>query len=131
MCPTGLGARGERLDRGVIHHVSAGPRRASEDQGGPDQGARREPKGAASLFPTFLAARAGRDRYDVDCGSACGALRAAHDLLAKYNSEIRAIVALPEMREQLASQGLVPNTGSPSSSRGSEGGFRENGQGDP
>ncbi|TMH76893.1 MAG: hypothetical protein E6H51_05860 [Betaproteobacteria bacterium] len=35
------------------------------------------------------------------------------DLLAKYNSEIRAIVALPEMREQLASQGLVPNTGTP------------------
>jgi len=35
------------------------------------------------------------------------------DLLAKYNSEIRAIVAQPEMREQLASQGLVPNTGTP------------------
>jgi len=35
------------------------------------------------------------------------------DLLAKYNSEIRAIVALAEMREQLASQGLVANTGTP------------------
>src|SRR6266699_2955287 len=35
------------------------------------------------------------------------------DLVAKYNSEIRAIVALAEMREQLASQGLVANTGTP------------------
>jgi tripartite-type tricarboxylate transporter receptor subunit TctC len=35
------------------------------------------------------------------------------DILAKYNSDIRAIVAQPEMREQLAGQGLVPNTGTP------------------
>src|SRR5256714_5295999 len=35
------------------------------------------------------------------------------DLVAKYNSEIRTIVALQEMREQLASHGLVPNTGTP------------------
>ena len=35
------------------------------------------------------------------------------DILAKYNSDIRAIVAEPEMRNQLASQGLVPNTGTP------------------
>jgi tripartite-type tricarboxylate transporter receptor subunit TctC len=35
------------------------------------------------------------------------------DILAKYNSDIRAIVAEPGMRNQLASQGLVPNTGTP------------------
>lgn len=35
------------------------------------------------------------------------------DILARYNSEIRAIVAEPETREQLARQGLVPNTGTP------------------
>src|SRR5258706_329453 len=35
------------------------------------------------------------------------------DLLAKYNSEIPGIVAQPEIRDQLASQGLVPNTGTP------------------
>jgi tripartite-type tricarboxylate transporter receptor subunit TctC len=35
------------------------------------------------------------------------------DLLARYNAEIRAIVAQPDMREQLASQGLVPNTMTP------------------
>ncbi len=35
------------------------------------------------------------------------------DILSKYNSEIRAVVAEPEMRNQLASQGLVPNTGTP------------------
>ena len=35
------------------------------------------------------------------------------ELLEKYNSEIRAIVAQPDMREQLAGQGLVPNTGTP------------------
>jgi len=31
-------------------------------------------------------------------------------VLSKYNTDIRAIVAQPDMREQLASQGLVPNT---------------------
>jgi tripartite-type tricarboxylate transporter receptor subunit TctC len=35
------------------------------------------------------------------------------DILTKYNTEIRAIVAEPETREQLARQGLVPNTGTP------------------
>ncbi len=35
------------------------------------------------------------------------------DLLERYNSEIRAVVAQPDMREQLAGQGLVPNTGTP------------------
>ncbi len=35
----------------------------------------------------------------------------AADVIARYNSEIRAIVADPEMRTQLANQGLVPNTG--------------------
>jgi len=35
------------------------------------------------------------------------------DILTRYNSEIRAIVAQPDMREQLAGQGLVPNTGTP------------------
>jgi len=35
------------------------------------------------------------------------------ELLGRYNSEIRAIVAQPDMREQLASQGLVPNTMTP------------------
>ena len=35
------------------------------------------------------------------------------DVLAKVNAELRAIVALPEIRDQLAGQGLVPNTGTP------------------
>ncbi|TMG73589.1 MAG: hypothetical protein E6H75_13240 [Betaproteobacteria bacterium] len=35
------------------------------------------------------------------------------DILSRYNSDIRAIVARPDMREQLAGQGLVPNTGTP------------------
>jgi len=35
------------------------------------------------------------------------------DMLARFNSEIRAVVAEPEMRSQLAGQGLVPNTGTP------------------
>jgi tripartite-type tricarboxylate transporter receptor subunit TctC len=52
--------------------------------------------------------------YDVDLWiGVWGPPGMPADLLAKYNSEIRAIVALPEMREQLASQGLVPNTGTP------------------
>ncbi|HEY6241687.1 MAG TPA: tripartite tricarboxylate transporter substrate binding protein [Burkholderiales bacterium] len=35
------------------------------------------------------------------------------EMLARYNAEIRAIVADPDTREQLAKQGLVPNTGTP------------------
>jgi tripartite-type tricarboxylate transporter receptor subunit TctC len=35
------------------------------------------------------------------------------ELLARCNADVRAIVAEPDMREQLAKQGLVPNTGTP------------------
>jgi tripartite-type tricarboxylate transporter receptor subunit TctC len=35
------------------------------------------------------------------------------EVLGKYNSELRAIVAQPDVRQQLAGQGLVPNTGTP------------------
>src|SRR3989449_520837 len=40
-------------------------------------------------------------------------LKLQADILSRYNSDIRAIVARPDMREQLAGQGLVPNTGTP------------------
>ncbi len=52
--------------------------------------------------------------YDVDLWIGVWAPAGiSADLLARYNSEIRAIVAQPDMREQLASQGLVPNTMAP------------------
>ena len=52
--------------------------------------------------------------YDVDLWMGVWAPAGlSAEVLAKYNGEIRAIVAQPEMRLQLASQGLVPNTGTP------------------
>src|SRR5438132_2197331 len=52
--------------------------------------------------------------YDVDLWiGVWGPPGMSAELVAKYNSEIRAIVALPEMREQLASQGLVQDSGTP------------------
>jgi len=47
------------------------------------------------------------------------------------NSEIRAIVALPEMREQLASQGLVRHRHARAIREARQGRFREMGEGDP
>ena len=52
--------------------------------------------------------------YDVDLWMGVWAPAGlSTEVLARYNGEIRAIVAQPEMREQLASQGLVPDTGTP------------------
>jgi tripartite-type tricarboxylate transporter receptor subunit TctC len=52
--------------------------------------------------------------YDVDLWMGVWAPAGmGAELLGRYNSEIRAIVAQPDMREQLASQGLVPNTSTP------------------
>ncbi len=52
--------------------------------------------------------------YDVDLWIGVWAPPALPaDLLERYNAEIRAIVAQPEMSSQLAGQGLVPNTGTP------------------
>src|SRR5260221_593881 len=67
------------------------------------------------LFPDIPSLhKQGVSGYDVDLWIGVWAPPGLPaDLLAKYNSEIRAIVAQPEMREQLASQGLVPNTGTP------------------
>ena len=67
------------------------------------------------LFPEIpsLHEQGVRD-YDVDLWIGVWApAGVTPELLAKYNADIRAIVAQPEMREQLASQGLVPNTMSP------------------
>jgi len=72
-------------------------------------------KGRHPLFPDIPSLHEqGVTGYDVDLWiGVWGPPGMSADLVAKYNSEIRAIVALPEMREQLASQGLVPNTGTP------------------
>jgi len=72
-------------------------------------------KGRHPLFPDIPSLHEqGVTGYDVDLWIGVWAPPGmSADLVAKYNSEIRAIVALPEMREQLASQGLVPNTGTP------------------
>ena len=52
--------------------------------------------------------------YDVDLWlGVWGPAALPADILSKYNSEIRAIVAQPDMREHLANQGMVPNTGTP------------------
>jgi len=52
--------------------------------------------------------------YDVDLWlGVWGPPALPADILAKYNAEIRAIVAQPDMRDQLAHQGLVPNPGTP------------------
>ena len=52
--------------------------------------------------------------YDVDLWlGVWGPANMPADVLAKINAELRAIVAMPETRDQLASQGLVSNTGTP------------------
>ncbi|HKA45611.1 MAG TPA: tripartite tricarboxylate transporter substrate binding protein, partial [Burkholderiales bacterium] len=64
------------------------------------------------LFPEIpsLHEQGVRD-YDVDLWIGVWApAGTSSDLVAKYNTDIRAIVAQADMREQLASQGLVPNT---------------------
>jgi tripartite-type tricarboxylate transporter receptor subunit TctC len=67
------------------------------------------------LFPEILSLHEqGLRGYDVDLWIGVWAPAGiSADLLARYNSEIRAIVAQSDMREQLASQGLVPNTMTP------------------
>ena len=67
------------------------------------------------LFPDIPSLHEqGMRGYDVDLWIGVWAPAGiAADLLARYNSEIRAIVAQTDMREQLASQGLVPNTMTP------------------
>jgi len=64
------------------------------------------------LFPDILSLHEqGVTNYDVDLWVGVWAPAGiSAEILAKYNSELRAIVAQPEMREQLARQGLVPNT---------------------
>ena len=67
------------------------------------------------LFPEIasLQEQGVRD-YDVDLWIGVWAPAGlAADILGKYNADIRAIVAQTEMSEQLASQGLVPNTMTP------------------
>jgi tripartite-type tricarboxylate transporter receptor subunit TctC len=67
------------------------------------------------LFPDIPSLHEqGVTNYDVDLWIGVWAPAGiSAEILAKYNSDLRAIVAQPEMREQLASQGLVPNTGTP------------------
>jgi tripartite-type tricarboxylate transporter receptor subunit TctC len=64
------------------------------------------------LFPDILSLHEqGVTNYDVDLWVGVWAPAGiSAETLAKYNSELRAIVAQPDMREQLARQGLVPNT---------------------
>ena len=64
------------------------------------------------LFPDIPSLHEqGVTNYDVDLWIGVWAPAGiSAEILNKYNSELRAIVAQPEMREQLASQGLVPNT---------------------
>ena len=72
-------------------------------------------RGRHPLFPEFPSLHeTGVPGYDVDLWIGVWAPAGiSAELLGKYNSELRAIVALPDMREQLASQGLVPNTMTP------------------
>jgi tripartite-type tricarboxylate transporter receptor subunit TctC len=52
--------------------------------------------------------------YDVDLWlGVWGPAGMPADVLAKYNKDIREIVAEPDMTRQLANQGLVPNTMTP------------------
>ena len=52
--------------------------------------------------------------YDVDLWlGVWGPANMPADLVLKINTDLRAIVATPEMRDQLASQGLIPNTNTP------------------
>ena len=72
-------------------------------------------KGRHPLFPDIPSLHEqGVTGYDVDLWLGVWAPPGLPaDILARYNSEIRAIVARPDMREQLAGQGLVPNAGTP------------------
>ena len=72
-------------------------------------------KGRHPLFPDIPSLHEqGVTGYDVDLWLGVWAPPGLPaDILARYNSDIRAIVAQPDMREQLAGQGLVPNTGTP------------------
>jgi tripartite-type tricarboxylate transporter receptor subunit TctC len=67
------------------------------------------------LFPEIrsLHEQGVRD-YDVDLWIGVWAPAGiSPEVLTKYNTDIRAIVAEPDMRQQLAGQGLVPNTMTP------------------
>jgi len=72
-------------------------------------------KGRHPLFPDIPSLHEqGVTGYDVDLWLGVWAPPGLPaDVLARYNSDIRAIVAQTDMREQLAGQGLVPNTGTP------------------
>ena len=72
-------------------------------------------KGRHPLFPDIPSLHEqGVTGYDVDLWLGVWAPPGLPaDILSRYNSDIRAIVARPDMREQLAGQGLVPNTGTP------------------
>ena len=72
-------------------------------------------KGRHPLFPDIPSLHEqGVTGYDVDLWLGVWAPPGLPaDILARYNSEIRAIVARLDMREQLAGQGLVPNAGTP------------------
>lgn len=67
------------------------------------------------LFPEFPSLdEQGVRGFDVDLWfGVWGPAHLPPDVLAKYNREIRDIVAQPEMREALAKQGLSPRTGTP------------------
>lgn len=72
-------------------------------------------KGRHPLFPGIPSLdEQGVKGYDVDLWIGVwgpGGLPA--DIVYKYNSALRSIVAEPEMRTQLANQGLVPSAGTP------------------
>lgn len=72
-------------------------------------------KGRHPLFPDIPSLdEQGVKGYDVDLWIGVwgpGGLPA--DIVDKYNSALRSIVAEPEMRTQLANQGLVPSAGTP------------------
>lgn len=72
-------------------------------------------KGRHPLFPDIPSLdEQGVKGYDVDLWIGVwgpGGLSA--DIVDKYNSALRSIVAEPEMRTQLANQGLVPSAGTP------------------
>jgi len=72
-------------------------------------------RGRHPLFPEIPPLHEqGVPGYDVDLWLGVWAPAGiSAEVLAKYNTDIRAIVAQPDMREQLASQGLVPNTMTP------------------
>jgi tripartite-type tricarboxylate transporter receptor subunit TctC len=67
------------------------------------------------LFPEFPSLdEQGVRGFDVDLWfGVWGPANLPPDVLAKYNRELRDIVAQPEMRDALAKQGLSPRTGTP------------------